>query len=321
MLLLDETNAISYFSSHGIEALRVIPLGGGVSNVVLLVETGSKRLVVKQALERLKVKEEWLSDPRRTLRECASIRQLAAHLPAGAVPSILFEDQENCIYGMTAAAADAEDWKTQLLRGEIRPAVAANIGATLGAIMQTTSSGSAWQEQFGDQTVFDQLRLDPYYRFTATRHPDLKPQFDAIIASASTRRYCLVHGDYSPKNFLVAGNAAMAIDFEVVHFGDPSFDAAFLLNHLRLKSFFRPQWAVEYAVAAAAFWQALQPAVAELDWFEPATIAHLGGLMLARIDGKSPAEYIAEDALRQQVRQYARNLMLHPPKSVLEVFA
>ena len=32
--------------------------------------------------------------------------------------------------------------------------------------------------------------------------------------------------------------SAMAIDFEVIHFGDPSFDAAFLLNHLLLKTFY-----------------------------------------------------------------------------------
>lgn len=114
----------------------------------------------------------------------------------------------------------------------------------------------------------------------------------------------------------------MAIDFEVVHFGDPSFDAAFLLNHLRLKMFYRPEWARQYAEAARAFWNELRSALPPgAVWFEATTLAHLGGLMLARIDGKSPAEYIATEALRSRVRLYARDLMLHPPATLEEVFA
>ena len=174
-----------------------------------------------------------------------------------------------------------------------------------------------WEETFGDQTVFDQLRLDPYYRFTASRHPDLADRFDALIRNCGQRRCALVHGDWSPKNFLLDGAAVMAIDFEVIHFGDPSFDAAFLLNHLLLKSFYRPQWRDQYREAALRFWRTLaQPA----GWFEPATIEHLGGLLLARIDGKSPAEYIRSEDLKKSIRRFARKLILDPPASIEEIF-
>ena len=85
----------------------------------------------------------------------------------------------------------------------------------------------------------------------------------------------------------------MAIDFEVIHFGDPSFDAAFLLNHLLLKSFHRPRSARGLACCRTPFLDRAGDAVpSPNNWFEPATIQHLGGLLLARIDGKSPAEYI-----------------------------
>ncbi|PYT32786.1 MAG: hypothetical protein DMG57_00740 [Acidobacteria bacterium] len=50
----------------------------------------------------------------------------------------------------------------------------------------------------------------------------------------------------------------MAIDFEVAHFGDPSFDSAFLLNHLLLKSFHSPQWMDQYALAALIFWESFR---------------------------------------------------------------
>ena len=82
--------------------------------------------------------------------------------------------------------------------------------------------------EFWDRTVFDQLRIDPYYRTTASRHPELRREFDDLIATSLEIRTSLVHGDYSPKNMLVRGENIFLIDFEVVHWGDPSFDAAFL---------------------------------------------------------------------------------------------
>ena len=112
----------------------------------------------------------------------------------------------------------------------------------------------------------------------------------------------------------------MAIDFEVIHFGDPAFDTAFLLNHLLLKSFYRPQWKDLYAAAAARFWQTYLAGVPREDWIEPATLQHLGWLMLARVDGKSPAEYIRGPALIDRVRRFARQLIAAPPTSTGEVF-
>jgi 5-methylthioribose kinase len=113
----------------------------------------------------------------------------------------------------------------------------------------------------------------------------------------------------------------MAIDFEVIHFGDPSFDAAFLLNHLLLKSFHRPQSRADLRAAALRFWTVLVDTVpSPKAWFEPATIQHLGALLLARIDGKSPAEYIRDEARKQEIRDFARRLILAPPDRVADVF-
>ncbi len=169
--------------------------------------------------------------------------------------------------------------------------------------------------------MFDQLRLDPYYRTTASRHADLQPQFDRLMHESSGRRVSLVHGDWSPKNFLVSSGALMAIDFEVTHFGDPSFDSAFLLNHLLLKSFYRPDWSAEFANAAERFWEVYRSGLPRAcDWIEAATISHLGCLLLARVDGKSPAEYITDTTLRASLREFARKLILAPPASIAGVF-
>jgi 5-methylthioribose kinase len=211
-------------------------------------------------------------------------------------------------------------WKELLLNGEIRVETAERVGQLLALMASVSWRAAAWESEFGDQTVFDQLRIDPYYRATARRHPDLAPAAARLIEESAARRVCLVHGDWSPKNFLVDGTKVMAIDFEVIHFGDPSFDSAFLLNHLVLKSFHRPQWADLYAQAAAGFWGKFVAGVPREAWIEPATLQHLGWLMLARVDGKSPAEYLRDAAIQDRVRRFARDLITSPPDSVAEVF-
>lgn len=299
---------------------RITPLGGGVSNTVLLVEGGERRFVLKQALAKLRVQEDWFADRRRILRECAAMRLLAPYLPAGAVPEILLEDPDNCLFAMSAAPPGAPTWKALLLAGETAGAIAELVAAILAAMIRVSWGSAEWERLFGDQTAFDQLRLDPYYRFTASRHPDLAPHFAARIGQAR-RRLALVHGDFSPKNFLVSGGAVMAIDFEVIHYGDPSFDAAFLLNHLVLKSFYRPQWAPEYARLGRRFFDLISAALPPgAEGFEADTCRHLGCLLLARIDGKSPAEYIQDEPLRERIRGFARRIIVEPPPTVASVF-
>jgi Ser/Thr protein kinase RdoA (MazF antagonist) len=320
---LQANNAAAYLASRGVtlEAPRITELGGGVSNTVLLIETSGRRFVLKQALGQLRVQDDWFSDRERIFRESAAMRWLAPHLPAGSLPEILFEDRENYLFAMSAASDQAQTWKSLLLRGEADPGVAESVGHMLATLVARSWRDPEAERAFGDQTVFDQLRIDPYYRTTASRHPGLRPHFDRLISRMSCRRVSLVHGDWSPKNFLVSRGAVMAIDFEVTHFGDPAFDSAFLLNHLLLKSFYKPEWSAGFARMAHTFWRAYRECLPpECHWIEAATLNHLGCLLLARIDGKSPAEYITDTALRDRVRAFARDLIVRPPTLVADVF-
>jgi hypothetical protein len=45
---------------------------------------------------------------------------------------------------------------------------------------------------------------------------------------------------------------------------------------------------------------------------EARTCALLAGMLLARVDGKSPVEYITSDAQREQVRRFAKPFLLQP---------
>jgi 5-methylthioribose kinase len=312
---ITSAGAASYLAARGLPQPRsVTELGGGVSNTVLLIELPERRIVLKQALHKLRVEQDWFSECGRIFRESAALCRLARHLPAGSVPEVLFEDRDNFAFAMTAAPPEAETWKAQLMRGEAHPEIAAAIGELLAAIIRTTWHGSEWETRFGDQTVFDQLRLDPYYRSTARVHPELADRFDSLMRESASHRVALVHGDWSPKNFLVAGGSVMAIDFEVVHFGDPAFDVAFLLNHLALKSFLHRPYKPYYQEAATRFLAPLP------SWLESAAMPHFAALMLARVDGKSPVEYLPS-GLRDKVRQTARGLILDPAATVQEAFA
>ncbi len=217
---------------------------------------------------------------------------------------------------MDAATCGAADWKSELLRGNAVAEVGAAAGRILGALIRSTWESPVWEGRFGDQTVFDELRLDPYYRFTAAQHPDCAGHFEALIDSCRSRRVSLVHGDWSPKNLLVAGGEVMAIDFEVVHFGNPCFDTGFLLCHLLLKSVHLPAHASAYRLCADAFWEALDVPV---HWIWAGTVAHLAGLLLARADGKSPAEYL-NDKEREAVRVLAKRLIVRPARSLDELW-
>jgi 5-methylthioribose kinase len=346
---LSAENAVAYLQGRpefGSRKWQVTPLGGGVSNTVLLAESGEVRIVLKQSLPKLRVQEDWFADRSRIRHECEAMRALAPHLPDGAVPRILFEDVENYLFAMEAAPHGARTWKSLLLEGHADDAIAEKIAAALAAMFRVTWRSPEWESKFSDQGVFDQLRLDAYYRFTATKFPDLAEHFFSRVHDAQTRCCSLVHGDWSPKNFLVSGgpvsggavnegaistsaaksgpvnnSAVMTIDFEVVHYGDPTFDAAFLLNHLLLKCFHQPQWADRYRRLAARFSEVLMERLPDdAAWFEPATCRHLGCLLLARIDGKSPAEYIVDDRVKQKVRGYASRVVVQPPRSIRMIF-
>ena len=235
---LSEKNAAQYLESRGILAQRVTELGGGISNVVLLVETAEQSFILKQSLSQLRVKDQWLADRSRIFREMESLIDAASILPEGSVPDVLWADKANYLFAMTAVSGLC--WKNELMAGRVDSAIATRAGGLLGGLMSKTWAVDALRTKYGDLTAFEQLRIDPYYRTIAARHSDVRAQVLSVVEEMGLRRFCLVHGDFSPKNILVSGERVALIDFEVVHFGDPSFDAAFCLSLLLLGWFYQP---------------------------------------------------------------------------------
>ena len=128
-------------------------------------------------------------------------------------------------------------------------------------------------------------------------------------------RIALVHGDVSPKNILVGPDGPVLLDAECAWYGDAAFDIAFCLNHLLLKSVLMP----EHALDLLSSFDALAGNYFEAVHFEPRAqlearaASLLPALALARIDGKSPVEYlVGRDALQSLVRELCRPLIRSP---------
>lgn len=269
-------------------------LGGGVSNVVFAVEGGNASLVVKQALPRLRVRDEWLASQERALAEAAALH-LAGLMSPGFVPKVLDLDPERFVVVVERAPAGWSDWKCRLLAGDVEVSVARRLGELLSTWQSCTRDPGELDPLLHKTAPFDQLRLEPYYRTVARRLPHLAPLVAPYLDAAGSNHRCLVHGDFSPKNVLVSPDQdrLWVIDFEVAHLGEPAFDPAFLLSHLLLKSIHRPQSALAYRDGALAFASAYHDGVPpELEPQWTSVAGHTGVLLVARVHGKSPVEYL-----------------------------
>jgi 5-methylthioribose kinase len=300
-------NAAEYARQRGLvgpdERPRVEPLSGGVACSVMRIHTKRGPVVIKQAQERFRVKEEWLVDPRRNIVE-ARFQILAREvLGADHVPEVLDVDEANFAFTMASAPPGSENWKTMTLDGNVQPDLGGQCGRLLVKLQRIPTDDPRLPAEARDPQFFYQQRIEPYFEFTAARHPDV-PQIRDLIPFLTAPR-CITHGDYTPKNFLVANRKLILLDYEVVHIGVGEFDIASIVNHLTLKAFHLPSHRTALRATAGAFLDALFSGgvTPDTQW-----LPLLGALMLARVDGKSPAEYLREQD-KPRIREVAKQLL------------
>jgi len=295
--------------------LRLEPLTGGVASDILLVETPERRFCVKRALARLKVAAVWEAPVSRNAAEAAWLRRAGGWVP-GAAPAILGEDRASGTFAMDYLPAETHPvWKAQMLAGTVDAAFAAAVGRSLGRIHARSAADPSVPAAFANDDTFEAIRIEPYLRATARAHPDLAAPLEALAGRTLATKRALVHGDVSPKNILCGPAGPVFLDAECAWYGDPAFDIAFCLNHLLLKGAREGIDRRPHAAAFSAFLAAYLPLV---DWEEPEALearaaALLPALFLARIDGKSPVEYLQADREKDRVRAFARPLVAEPP--------
>ncbi len=316
------------FAAAGITVsgpLTIEPLTGGVSSDIVRVQLSNGRdFCAKRALSLLKVKTEWQAPVERNHYEIAWLRRAGEIVP-GAVPQVIGEDQAHGIALLEyLPASDYLLWKTELLAGRADPSVPVAVAHALGAIHAATLNDPAVAAAFATDHLIDALRLDPYLRFTATRHPEVADRILGVLSVTASTKLALVHGDVSPKNILVSRHDGhpVLLDAECAWYGDPAFDAAFCLNHLVLKSIHMPTLQAALlgqAEAFAATWLSHLPAALRPE-MEAHVAALLPCLMLARVDGKSPVEYLTP-ASHKRVRDLSLPLISQPVSDLGRVFA
>ncbi len=289
-MLITVANAADYARQRGLiadgEHPRVEPLSGGVACGVFRLHAARGPMVIKQAQEKFRVKADWRVERRRNTLE-ARFQQLARQaLGPDHVPEVLDVDEVNFTYTMASAPLDARNWKTMLLAGDVRPELGRQCRELLDKLHAMPVPSF-----LGDDTLFRQQRIEPYFEFILGRYPELQP----VIETLNRRHERVTHGDYTPKNFLVAGDCLILLDYEVVHLGWPEFDFASLVNHLTLKFIHLSNPALIETARQFLGGRSLD-------------LPLLGALMLARVDGKSPAEYLRDND-KPRIREAGRKLL------------
>jgi 5-methylthioribose kinase len=286
----------------------LVPLGGGVSCDVYAVDLPDRRICVKRALPKLRVAAEWRAPPERTETEVAWIR-LVAGIDPKLVPTVLGEDRVRHIFAMEYLPPERFPlWKTLLADGHIDMGFAAKVGAALARIHAVTAGRDDIAAAFDNRAQFHALRIESYLLFTANRNSDVAQSIRRIADGIATSRIALMQGDISPKNILCGPDGPVFLDAETACYGDPAFDLAFCLNHLLLKGAWHPQ----YADALANAFRALKAAYCDgvtwesHDGLDRRAAKLLAALLLARIDGKSPVEYLTEERSKEFVRALAK---------------
>ena len=305
------------------ETPRFTRLTGGVSSDIWRVDLARGPVCVKRALPKLRVAQDWFAPVERNAYEAAWMRRAAAVAPE-AVPELLGQDDAAGVLVMTYLdPADHRLWKADLQGGHADPDVARAVGNRLVRIHAATANDRSVAAAFATDRIFYDIRLEPYLVASARAHPDRAVALEALAEVTARTRRALVHGDVSPKNILVGPTGPIFLDAECAWYGDPAFDLAFCLNHLLLKCLWTPRAAPGFLqcfdVLATAY-------LAGVSWelrgaLEARSARLLPGLLLARVDGKSPVEYLTGEAAKDRVRRVARALLAAPALRLDEVCA
>ncbi len=288
-----------------------VPLEGGVSSDIVRVDLVHGSVCVKRALSKLKVTADWRAPVSRNLFEAIWFKIAGAIVPQ-AVPKIFHIDASAHAIVMEFLGPDQHRvWKQLLRDGEIRPQTARAVAEVIAAIHDATSRQPRLPALFPTDRTFHAIRIEPYLLATAERHHDMRLPLREIARQTASTKFALVHGDVSPKNILVGPEGPVILDAECAWFGDPAFDIAFCLNHLLLKCVWRPSFSEGYL---ACFNLMAETYLGRVTWEPPEALEKraawlLAALFLARIDGKSPVEYIEREDERDRVRGVARALI------------
>lgn len=302
------------------DAVALAPLTGGVSCDVWRVDVaGAPVCVVKRALPQLKVEADWFAPVERTEIEVLWLKQahaIVSHL----TPAILADDDAQHMFAMAFLPPEQHPvWKAELFDGHVDVAFAGAMGRDLVKVHAATAGNATIAAQFDTMDLFVSLRIEPFFRYVAAARDDgVADRLTTLADRLETTRTVLVHGDVSPKNILMGPEGPVLLDAECAVYGDPAFDVAFCITHLLLKAVVIAGQGDALRASALAMAEAY---LAGVDWEDRVALSHraadlTAALILARVDGKSPAPYLKDHPARDTVRNAALALLSDAPPTL-----
>ena len=294
-------------------------LEGGVASDIWRVDLVRGPVCVKKALPKLKVAGDWRAPTSRNAYEARWLETAAAIIP-GAAPEVLAHDAGMFVMEYLDPGR-YPCWKEQLLQGRAEQTFAAGVGERLARIHSATAEDSEIAARFPTDAIFHAIRIAPYLEAAAQAHPSLADRLTALARVTAGTHTALVHGDVSPKNILAGPDGPVFLDAECAWYGDPAFDLAFCLNHLLLKCLAVPAEADGFMMSFDALADAyLGTVTAEPPGaIETRAARLLPGLLLARVDGKSPVEYLTREDDKGRVRSAAIAWLREPADRLSDI--
>jgi len=301
--VLDESSVVPYLTERGLITgdATVEVLTGGVSCVVLAVATAEDDLVVKQALPELKTKAKWVADQRRAIVEADAMRVYHS-ITSDSVPELIDIDPDNFTLTMSRLPHSCTNWKQDMLEGRIYPEMGEKLGRVLARWHNAAAQSAEIKDKFMEDSLFEQLRVSPFYRSVKDKNPNLQDVISNLIGEITTIKTTLVHGDFSPKNILATSDhSPIVLDFEVAHTGNPVFDLAFVSAHLLCKTIRTQSAAEKVAITKTALNFLISYSENTRISIAETLPQHVALIALARVEGVSPVNYLDEPAQQKLV--------------------
>ena len=313
--------ALNELGLSNASSLLGTPLTGGVSSDIWRIDTEKGAVCAKRALSKSRVKADWYAPVERNLYEARWL-QVAQQACAACAPELLGQHPALGVLVMQYLEPDHYRlWKQELRDGHADSHTANAMGQVLSKIHSYAAKNSHLASEFPTDKIFFEIRLAPYLLATAERHPQLAHALEALVLQTQNNAKTLVHGDVSPKNILLGPQGPLLLDAECATWSDPAFDLAFCLNHLLLKCLWTPASSSDFL---HCFEVLTNSYLTSVDWELPSDLEAraarlLPGLLLARVDGKSPVEYVTQEHQREHVRRVASALLIKPASCLQEI--
>lgn len=293
------------------DELTFTAVSGGVSSDIWRVQHDGRSWCAKRALPRLKVASLWEAPVSRNAEEVRWLRTVRPWVGERVAEVVAADETAGIALLAWYEPERFRNWKQELLAGRVNVTGAERLGNVLGTVAARSALEPALARSFANGRLFDMLRIDPFFRHALPRHPRLAGLIELLTGEGTV----LVHGDFSPKNVLMdrAGEIRV-LDAECACWGHRAFDPGYLLAHLLLKHLHTGNDAL--LAAAATFWQAYcSAAPAAAPDLEEAVCRVVAAMLIARVDGKSPVEYLGAGAAAD-ARRRGDALLDAPPASL-----